>query len=53
MHLWAHSLGGPHPASQALPVAGWPGQVEGVGSAKAGAASQNPNCKAHAPGSHT
>lgn len=29
------SLSGPHPASRTPPKAGWPGQVEGVGSGKA------------------
>lgn len=45
MHLWVHSLGRPHPASQIPPAVGRPGQVEGVGLAKAKPTDQRPETR--------
>lgn len=52
VHLWAHSVFGPRPASQTPPAAGWPGQVQGAGSAEAKTTGCTLDCGAPTPGCH-
>lgn len=52
-HLGSFSLGGPHRASQTLPAAGWPGQVEGMRFAEGKTAGWRTGLQGHPPGSCT